>query len=255
MTTYNIISLFSGSGGMDFGSHQAGFKISFGLDYSPAATSTLKKYFSDIKESDVTPGMLYAQQFFMPRQVGETKYDTSGASLQAQSIKMASDKSYRDAMIKLQERRIAQAEKKDNEEKRGQIDPVKELSDFESRIKNTVQYKNALQNDQYIEVPDVRGYSGISKYKFANANVDYIRYFPKSNKYVMKTDAPGDNPRTYSPKELRNILIQGTRGATNKPYGTEDTMPSLEELESVGYTPDAEMMNLLKNIDFGGGQQ
>ena len=71
----------------------------------------------------------------------------------------------------------------------------------------------------------------------------------------MKTDAPGEGPRTLSPKEIRNILVQGTRGATNKPYAVDETMPSLEELESVGYTSDAEMMNLFKNLDFGGGQE
>jgi hypothetical protein len=208
-----------------------------------------------ITEEMVTPSVMYSLQYIKPTLVGKPEKDTKGAELQIQGIKMSSDKAYRDAMLRLQQRRLSASEQKAKDEKRGQIDPVKELSDFESRIKGTKQYQTALKNDQYIPVPDVKGFSGVSKYKFANANIDYIWYFPKSNKYVMKTDAPGEGPRTLSPKEIRNILVQGTRGATNKPYAVDETMPSLEELESVGYTSDAEMMNLFKNLDFGGGQE
>lgn len=47
MTQHNIVSLFCGAGGMDFGAHDAGFHTSLALDYFEASTSTFKRYFQD----------------------------------------------------------------------------------------------------------------------------------------------------------------------------------------------------------------
>jgi DNA (cytosine-5)-methyltransferase 1 len=45
--SHKIISLFSGCGGMDFGSHAEGFETVFALDNFDAATQTFAKYFPD----------------------------------------------------------------------------------------------------------------------------------------------------------------------------------------------------------------
>lgn len=212
----------------------------------------LQKYIPGITEEMVNPAVIYSLQYIKPTAVGKTERDTKGAELQLQGIKMASDKGYRDAMLRLQERRLAASEQRAQQEKRGQIDPVKHISDFESWVKGRKGYSQ-LKATEYYPVPDVQGFGGIPKYKFQNANVESIWFFPKTNKYVMKTSDGVE--KKLSSSELKNILVQGTRGATNKPYDAEEPLPTLEELKDAGYTPDAEMTNLLKNINFGGGEE
>ncbi|WP_093212810.1 MULTISPECIES: DNA cytosine methyltransferase [unclassified Variovorax] len=51
-----VISLFSGAGGMDFGSHAAGFETVLALDNFPAATETFACHFP---EADVVTGDIY----------------------------------------------------------------------------------------------------------------------------------------------------------------------------------------------------
>lgn len=216
--------------------------------------SELKKVNPNITEDQVDGATIYGMQYFMP-QVVDRKRDTSGANLQIQSIKMQSDQNYRNAMLSLAQRRQKLAEEKDDIEKRGQVDPVRHISEFEANVKNDPRYASNFKTNKPIRVPDVKGFSGVSNYKFANANVEFINYYPKSGKYVLQTNAPGDKGKILSTKELKNILTQGTKGATNKPYGVEDVVPSVEEMEAVGYTPDAEMRQLLENMNFGGGQE
>ena len=47
MNSINLVSLFCGAGGIDFGAHAAGFKTIFALDFFEASTNTFKKYFPD----------------------------------------------------------------------------------------------------------------------------------------------------------------------------------------------------------------
>lgn len=216
--------------------------------------SELKKVNPNITEDQVDGATIYGMQYFMP-QVVDRKRDTSGANLQIQSLKMQSDQNYRNAMLSLAQRRQKLAEEKDGIEKRGQIDPAKQISEFETSVKNDPKYASNFKTNKPIIVPDVKGFSGFSKYKFENANVEQIRYFPKSGKYVLQTNATGDKGKILSSKELINILIQGTKGATNKPYTMDESIPSIQEMESAGYTPDAEMRQLLENMNFGGGEE
>jgi len=208
----------------------------------------IKSVIPDIAEDAVTPAILYSMKYIRPKVI-EQKRDASGASIQVQSAKSAEDKAYRDALLRISQQRLALQQERDQDQKRGQIDPVKTISDFEKSQK----FKDAKATGELVEVSDVKGFSGLPKFRFENANVEYIKYDPKQGKYLLKTTAPSDKTGRYlSSQELKNILIQGTRGATNKPIAGDDIIPSLEELESVGYKPDSELMKVLQDIDFGG---
>ena len=214
----------------------------------------LKLIDPNITEDKVTGAIIYGMQYFMPKVI-DKKRDNTGANYQLQTIKMADDKVYRNAMISLQKQRLKAYQDRADEEKRGQIDPVKHISEYEANVKNDPRYEaTKSKKNVYFVVPDVKGFSGVSNYKFANANVKELRYYPSSGKYQLFTTAPGDKGTILSSKELKNVLTQGTKGATNKPYAMDDTPPTLEELQSAGYVPDAEMTQLLSNMNFGGGQ-
>lgn len=214
----------------------------------------LKKIKKDITEDQVDGATIYGMQYFMP-QVVDIKRDNSGANLQIQAEQMASSQAYRNAMLKIAQRRQNLAEQKDATEKRRQIDPVKHISEFEANVKNDPRYKNAMtKNNLYIPVKDVQGFSGVSKNKFSNANVEHLWYFPKLNYYELKTNEPGSQPMKLSSKEVKNILTRGTKGAENRPYAYDDTPPTIEELESVGFPIDDNTRQLLQGINFGGGQ-
>jgi hypothetical protein len=215
----------------------------------------LQKSIPGVTKDNVTPSMIYGMQYFMPKLI-DRKRDDSGAKYQQAAALYASNESYRNRMLALRDAEIRARQQNASQGKRGQIDPVKHLEDFENSIKGTQKFKNALKakNDQYIPVPDVKGFSGLSKFKFADAGVERIWYFPKTNEYLLKTNVPSDKGTRLSPKELRDILVRGTQGATNKPYEVGDILPTQDELDEAGYVPNKEMMDLLQNLDFGGGE-
>lgn len=214
----------------------------------------IKQYFPNIKTiEDVDPMMVFTLPLYR-KSVKDDKLDYKPAetALRIQSVRAAGARE--DARIVLTRQKML---KEDVKEKRGQIDPVAHISEFEANIKKDPRYnvaKNA-KNEQYIDVPDVKGFSGVPNYKFANANVEYIRFFPKSGKYQMKTSEPGSKPIILSSKEIKNKLTQGTRGATNKPYIVEDDllMPTEQELNASGIQIDPALQEMLKGINFGGG--
>ena len=53
---FRVISLFCGAGGMDFGSHAAGFDTVLALDNFEASTTTFKKHFPT---TDVVTDSIY----------------------------------------------------------------------------------------------------------------------------------------------------------------------------------------------------
>jgi len=212
-----------------------------------AYMAQLQKVAPEISYENVDPATLYAMQFFMPT-VSTPKRDMTGANLQVNQIKFDTDQNYRNATLALRKREIESRENKEKSDKRNEIDPVKDLTEFEGTAKG---------KKGWIRVPDTQGFQGASKYSFQKANVEYMDYNPETNQYRIKTSVDSA-PKVYSSKEAKYILTSNTKGATNKPY--TDYAPNVEELKSAGYNIDAdpELKGLLenfKNLNFGEQEQ